>query len=105
MTLNVLLIFACMAAMVFTFKQTGQISVQAALAHLKNGVQLLDVRSPGEYNSSHLPQAMNIPLGEMQIGVSGRLEAKSGASVALFEWHAQWHGKTKIETNGLSECP
>ena len=37
-----------------------------ALAYLKKGALLVDVRIPGEFNSGHLPAVINIPLGEIE---------------------------------------
>lgn len=33
--------------------------------YLKNGAQILDVRSKGEWNSGHIKTAKNIPLNEL----------------------------------------
>lgn len=45
---------------------TGSPSLEEGLAKMeKNGV-LLDVRTPGEYQSGHLPGAINIPLDQIQ---------------------------------------
>ena len=37
---------------------------------LKNGAQLIDVRTPGEYKVGHLKGAVNIPLQQLQSNVS-----------------------------------
>jgi len=37
---------------------------------LKNGAQLIDVRTPGEYKIGHLKGAVNIPLQQLQSNVS-----------------------------------
>ena len=44
-------------------KQSGQIGRGAAAAFLKQGAQVIDVRTPGEFLSKHLPGAINLPLG------------------------------------------
>jgi phage shock protein E len=72
-----LLIVAAVLAIVFMMKRAGQISVQDALAHLKNGALVIDVRSPGEYNSGHLPTAINIPLDEIETALPRRVKDKN----------------------------
>jgi rhodanese-related sulfurtransferase len=37
---------------------------------LKNGAQLIDVRTPGEYKIGHLKGAVNLPLQQLQSNVS-----------------------------------
>jgi len=56
------LIFGGVVAAFFLLKRAGQISAKDALAHLKNGAMIIDVRSPGEFNAGHLARAVNIPL-------------------------------------------
>ena len=72
-----LLIIPVVVAIVFAMKRAGQISVQDALAHLKDGALLIDVRSPGEFNSGHLPTAINIPLDEIETILPRRVKDKS----------------------------
>jgi phage shock protein E len=42
-------------------KQLGSISPEAARKHLRQGAKVIDVRSPQELQSGHLPGAVNIP--------------------------------------------
>ena len=72
-----LLIIAVVVAIVFVMKQAGQISVRDALAHLKSGALVIDVRSPGEFNSGHLPAAINIPLDEIETILPRRVKDKN----------------------------
>ena len=72
-----LLIIPVVVAIVFAMKRAGQISVQDALAHLKDGALLIDVRSPGEFNSGHLPTAINIPLDEIETILPRRVKDKN----------------------------
>lgn len=37
---------------------------------MKNGAQIIDVRTPGEYASGHIPGAVNIPLDTLQQNLS-----------------------------------
>jgi phage shock protein E len=77
MTLNFLLIIAAIAVIIFMLKQAGQISPQAARAHLKSGALVIDVRSPGEFNAGHLPVAINVPLDEIDIALPRRVNDKN----------------------------
>ncbi|MDD5139195.1 MAG: rhodanese-like domain-containing protein [Verrucomicrobiales bacterium] len=58
-------------------KQAGQISPQAAVAHLKSGALVIDVRSPGEFSSGHLPVAINIPLDVIETILPDRVKDKN----------------------------
>jgi len=60
------LIIAAVVAVIFMIKKSGQISAKDALQKLKNGALVIDVRGPGEFNSGHLPVAVNIPLDEIE---------------------------------------
>ena len=71
------LIIAAIVAVIFMIKKTGQISPKEALAHLKNGALVIDVRSPGEFNSGHLPVAINIPLDEIETALPKRTKDKN----------------------------
>lgn len=72
-----LLILAVVVVVVFTVKGSGQISVKDAQADLKNGALVIDVRTPGEFNARHLPQAINIPLGEIGTALPQRVTNKN----------------------------
>jgi len=54
-------------------KRSGQISVNDARTYLKNGAIVVDVRSPGEFNSGHLPIALNIPLDDIVTALPKRV--------------------------------
>lgn len=57
------------------FKRLGQVKPEDAHRLVKEGAKLVDVRSPGEFSSGHLPGALNIPLHELSAG-AGKLGAK-----------------------------
>ncbi|MCP4498757.1 MAG: rhodanese-like domain-containing protein [Deltaproteobacteria bacterium] len=46
-------------------KSLGKVSPEVARQQVEAGAKLIDVRSPGEFSSGHLPGAQNIPLGEL----------------------------------------
>ncbi len=47
------------------FKRLGQISSAQARELVKQGAALVDVRSPGEFGTGHLPGAKNVPVQEL----------------------------------------
>jgi phage shock protein E len=71
------LILAVVVAVVIMMKKTSQISAKDALAHLKNGALVIDVRSPNEFSSGHLPKAINIPLDEIETALPKRVKDKN----------------------------
>ena len=73
----IFLIFAVIAIAFFLFKTAGQMSAKDALAHLKQGALVIDVRSPGEFASGHLARAINIPLDQIEAAVPKRVQDKN----------------------------
>lgn len=57
------------------FKRLGQVSRDEAHRLVKEGARLVDVRSPAEFSSGHLPGAINVPLGDLG-GATKKLGAK-----------------------------
>jgi rhodanese-related sulfurtransferase len=47
------------------WKRLSLIPLAKAREYLRQGAQVIDVRSPREYQSHHLPGAINLPLGEL----------------------------------------
>ena len=47
---------------------------------LQSGAQLIDVRSPGEHNSAHIPESINIPVDEIR----DRLSEFSGENIVVY---------------------
>lgn len=47
------------------FKRLGQISSKQARELVKSGAKLVDVRSPAEFVSGHIPGAVNMPVNEI----------------------------------------
>ncbi len=71
------LIILAFVVVVFMLKRAGQISPKNALAHLKNGALVVDVRSSAEFNSGHLPNAINFPLAEIETVLPRRVKDKN----------------------------
>ncbi len=72
-----LLIIAAVVAVVFMMKKAGQISARDAIEHLKHGALVIDVRSPGEFNSGHLAKGINLPLDEIETALPERVKNKN----------------------------
>ena len=95
-----LLVFAAVVAIVFALKKASQISPKDALAHLKNGALVIDVRSRGEFSSGHLPNAVNIPLDEIETALPRRVKDKN--QVLLLHCQSGMRsGMAKKKLNGL----
>jgi len=76
MNWTVVLIVVAVLAVIFLLKRSGQISAKDAAAHLKQGALVIDVRSAAEYSSGHLPNAINLPLGEIESSLPRRVRDK-----------------------------
>lgn len=70
-------IILAVVAIVYMLKRAGQISSKDALAHLKKGALVIDVRSSAEFNSGHLRNAINLPLEEIETVLPRRVTDKN----------------------------
>src|ERR1039457_7133172 len=57
-------------------RRAGGISPEKARDYLRSGALVIDVRSPGEFNAGHLPNAVNLPVDEMDTTLPDRLKDK-----------------------------
>ncbi len=57
--------------------QSVQVSLEAAQAYLKKGALVIDVRTPAEFGAGHLPNAINIPLQQIESGAPLPLKDKN----------------------------
>src|SRR5664280_1386076 len=73
------LILTAIVAVVLLIKKLGQVSATDALAYLKNGALVIDMRSRGKFNSGHLAKAINIPLDEIETALPKRVKEKKQA--------------------------
>ena len=100
MNWTAILIVAAVGAVIFMMKKSGQISAREALEHLNNGALVIDVRSPGEFNSGHLPVAINIPLDEIETVLPKRVPDKN--QVLLLHCQSGMRsGMAKKKLNGM----
>ena len=63
-----ILILAAMMVAIVLLRRSGTIAPAEAAAHLKKGALVIDVRTAGEFNAGHLPNAINIPLALIESG-------------------------------------
>ncbi|MGH9589506.1 MAG: rhodanese-like domain-containing protein [Terracidiphilus sp.] len=48
------------------FRRSGQIPVKDAHECLRKGALIVDVRTPAEFNTRHLPEAINLPVDQIE---------------------------------------
>jgi phage shock protein E len=60
-------------------RRKGQITADAAVACLKQGAVLIDVRTPVEFERGHPRNAINIPVEEIEQRIAQRVEDKHRA--------------------------
>lgn len=70
-------VLAAIVIAFLVFKSAGHISAKDALAYLKQGALVIDVRSPGEFASGHLARAINIPLDQLEAALPQRVPDKA----------------------------
>ena len=58
-------------------RRKGQIPAEEAVALLKQGALVIDVRSPAEYNTGHLQGAINLPLPQIDSLITGQVKDKN----------------------------
>ena len=74
---TIILIVAGAVTAVLLFKRLSFISPEAARKLLKDGALVVDVRNAGEYQGGHLPDSVNIPLGELKEALPRRVANKN----------------------------
>jgi len=86
--MNFLALLAVAVAFVafFLIKQFGQISTRQAKTLLLGGAMVVDVRTAGEFVSGHLPNALNLPLNEIETDVPRTIRSKD--QVLLLHCHS-----------------
>lgn len=97
---TVVAIAAVVVIVLFSLKRLGMVSAETARVHLKKGALLVDVRSPGEFRSAHLPGAVNIPLDSIPEGIRRRAPDK-GRAVLLHCLSGTRSGIAKRQLQGM----
>jgi len=72
-----ILILAVLLAAIFLLKRSSLISPTEATSHLKRGALVIDVRTAAEFASGHLPDTINLPLGEIETSLPRRVQDKN----------------------------
>jgi rhodanese-related sulfurtransferase len=70
MNWTALVIAAAAIGAFLAFRHSGLISVNDARAFLKSGAMVIDVRTAGEFVAGHLPNAVNLPVHEVESSVT-----------------------------------
>lgn len=71
------LILACLVVVFLLLRRVGQISAKDAKGYLAQGALVVDVRTNAEFQAGHLPQAIHIPLDEVETLAGRRVQDKS----------------------------
>lgn len=58
-------------------RRKGQISAETAVAYLKQGAIVIDVRSEAEYRGGHLKGAVNMPLPQIDSMIANKVPDKN----------------------------
>jgi phage shock protein E len=82
-------------------KRAGGISPEKARDYLRSGALVIDVRSPGEFNAGHLPNAVNLPVDEMDTTLPGRLKDKDRVLLLLYCQSGMRSGMARSRLAGL----
>ena len=104
----VLLVVAGLFLALMVYRALGRVKPGEARALVAAGARLVDVRSPGEFASGHLPGAVNIPVGELasrtgEVGAKDRpvvLYCRSGARSASAAGLLKRAGYTNVHDLG-----
>jgi len=71
------LILAVSIVLYLVLKNSRQLSLKDVQEYLKSGALVIDVRSIREFNSGHLPTAINLPLDDIETTLPRRVKDKS----------------------------
>lgn len=69
---------------------------------MKNGAQVIDVRSRGEFNTGHIPGSVNIPLPNIVINLSGIDKSKPVITCCASGMRSA-AAKRVLKANGFTE--
>lgn len=77
MNWTIALIAVVVIATYYLLKRMSFVAEATARQHLANGALVIDVRSAEEFQSGNVPNAINIPLGELRDSLPRRVKDKS----------------------------
>jgi phage shock protein E len=84
------------------FKKAGDISSAEAHQLVRDGARLIDVRTPGEFASSHLPGAINIPVQELEARSSELRPLDGGLVVYCRSGHRSGNAARTLKRAGFT---
>jgi rhodanese-related sulfurtransferase len=90
------LIVVAVAVLFFLLKRVGLVSSRDAMAYLKKGAKVIDVRTAAEFSASHLPRAINIPLSEVMELTPRRVKNKDQVLLVYCQSGARGSSAKKI---------
>lgn len=73
---TIVIIAVAVLAGFYLLKRMSFVSEEIARQHLANGALVIDVRSPEEFRSGQVPNAINIPLGELREKLPAQVKDK-----------------------------
>jgi phage shock protein E len=76
MNWTIAIIAVVVIATFFLLKRMSFVSEATARQHLAQGALVIDVRSAEEFHSGHVPNAVNISLGELRESLPRRVQDK-----------------------------
>ena len=76
-TMTSVIVVVIVVTVYFIWKRASQISIKRAVAYLKDGALVIDVRSSAEFNSGHLANAINLPVEEIETALPRRVKDKN----------------------------
>ena len=71
-----IIVFVVFLSVLAFLRLSGQAPVEVAKKLLGEGAVIIDVRTPGEFASGHLPKAINIPVEQVAAEVPRRFADK-----------------------------
>ena len=74
---TIVIIAVAVLAGFYLLKRMSFVSEETARQHLANGALVIDVRSPEEFQSGRVPNAINIPLGELREQLPAQVKDKN----------------------------
>ena len=77
--------------------------VATVTAKIKAGALVVDVRTPGEFKSSHYPGAVNIPLQELDARLAELGDKQKPVVVYCRSGHRSGQAKRKLEAAGFRD--
>jgi phage shock protein E len=96
--------FVALLSLLAFLRASSQVPVELAKKLLAEGAVVIDVRTPGEYGSGHLPKVINIPVEQIATEIPRRipdkekpilLHCQSGMRSATAQRHLRALGYTR----------